>query len=297
MKENLSNNIKYLRKKYGKSQTDIGLQLNKAHTSIGNWEKGISEPSLSEISEIARIFEISPEELLFKDLSSVVNTKKLDVEKKGNFVVEDVVNSVVNEPQKHQKQRLSIVQEEAPVQYKTSRMPKVVTVDSGGNDNIVHVPIKARAGYLLGYGDPAYIEALPSYKLPGLRNGTFRSFEVEGVSMAPTLYPGDMAIGEWVESLDNVRDGRVYIVVTHNMGVVIKRVLNRLQERGKLYLKSDTFEYKEQYPTIEIDPSEVQEIWYSRLRITPQFMAENSSLKRLNDLELDVMELKQKMHL
>lgn len=67
----LTKNLKYLRKKSGQTQTSIGLQLNKAHTSIGNWEKGIAEPSLKEIEDIARIFEISMPELLFEDLENV----------------------------------------------------------------------------------------------------------------------------------------------------------------------------------------------------------------------------------
>lgn len=70
MKTNLSKNLKFLRSKSGKNQTEIGLQLGKAHTSIGNWEKGISEPSLEEISELARIFEISPSDLIYSDLEN-----------------------------------------------------------------------------------------------------------------------------------------------------------------------------------------------------------------------------------
>lgn len=70
MENKLSKNLKYLRVKMGKSQTDIGLQVNKAHTSIGNWEKGIAEPSLKEIEQIARFFEISPADLLYADFEN-----------------------------------------------------------------------------------------------------------------------------------------------------------------------------------------------------------------------------------
>jgi putative transcriptional regulator len=80
MKDLFSRNIKFLRLVNNKSQSDIGLQLNKAHTSIGNWEKGISEPSLEEIEEIARIFEISAKDLLFTDLSNVEVNDEANVE-------------------------------------------------------------------------------------------------------------------------------------------------------------------------------------------------------------------------
>lgn len=76
MKNYLSKNLKFLRLKLGKNQSEIGSQLGKAHTSIGNWEKGISEPSLVEISELARIFEILPTDLLYSDLEN--GTKKPD---------------------------------------------------------------------------------------------------------------------------------------------------------------------------------------------------------------------------
>jgi len=63
-----SKNLKFLRIKSGKNQTDIGLKLNKAHTTIGNWEKGISEPNFNEIDVIANLFEIPPGDLLYNNL-------------------------------------------------------------------------------------------------------------------------------------------------------------------------------------------------------------------------------------
>jgi transcriptional regulator with XRE-family HTH domain len=54
MKRYISTNMKYLRKLTGKTQTDIALQIGKGHTTIGNFEKKISEPTLDEIFIIAR---------------------------------------------------------------------------------------------------------------------------------------------------------------------------------------------------------------------------------------------------
>ena len=103
MKEIFSKNIKYLRKKSGKSQSDIGLQLNKAHTSIGNWEKGISEPSLSEIEQIARIFEITILELLTLDLENVHLNQKPEEIKNGENVHLNVHPNVHLNAPKQQK--------------------------------------------------------------------------------------------------------------------------------------------------------------------------------------------------
>lgn len=94
MKDLLAKNIKYLRLKSGKTQTDIGLQLKKAHTSIGNWEKGIAEPSLSEIEQIARIFEMDASDLLFKDLENVHLMVKEESEPYGKKVHPNVHGNV-----------------------------------------------------------------------------------------------------------------------------------------------------------------------------------------------------------
>lgn len=80
MKNKFSKNLKFLRIKSGKNQTDIGLLMNKAHTTIGNWEKGISEPNFNEIEIIANLFEISPEDLLYNNLEKENLTEGQDKE-------------------------------------------------------------------------------------------------------------------------------------------------------------------------------------------------------------------------
>ena len=170
-------------------------------------------------------------------------------------------------------------------------MPRIITVDAAGNDNVVYVPVKARAGYLLGYGDAEFIETLPTFRLPGLSNATYRMFEVDGPSMAPNVLHGDRIIGEWVDALDKIRDNRVYVIV-HSGGVAVKRVVNRLKERGKLYLKSDTVVHRHEFPTVEIDPEDVKEVWYGRMKISSDFSEPAEVYHRLADLELDVLEMK-----
>jgi hypothetical protein len=78
----------------------------------------------------------------------------------------------------------------------------------------------------------------------------------------------------------------------HSGGVAVKRVLNRLSERGKLYLKSDTVAHRNEFPTLEIDPSDVKEVWYGRLKISSDFSEPAEVYHRLADLEVDVMEMK-----
>ena len=139
-------------------------------------------------------------------------------------------------------------------------MPQVVAVNATGNENVVYVPIKARAGYLNGYGDTGYIESLPSFNMPHLTNGTYRCFEVYGNSMVRTFFDGDLVFGKYVESLSDIKDGRVYVIVSRDDGIVLKRVINRIDERGKLILKSDN--KSGNYPTYTIDAQDIMEVWY-----------------------------------
>lgn len=163
-------------------------------------------------------------------------------------------------------------------------LPKVVTVDLNHMNTISLVGVRARAGYLGGYGDPVFVEKLPSYNLPGFHNGTYRAFEVDGDSMKPTLGKGDIVVCEWVESTDHVREDRVHVIVTKNDGIVIKRVLNRINKYGHLVCKSDNFD-KMEYDNIHIYPDDILEIWYPRLYISASFKSPGEMFKRINDLE------------
>ncbi len=171
------------------------------------------------------------------------------------------------------------------------RMPRVITVNENMEENIVYVPVKARAGYLTGYGDTDFIGGLPTLRLPGLNNGTYRMFEVEGPSMAPNIMSGDRVIGQWVSSFGEIRENRVHVVVCKD-GVVVKRVLNRIQERGKLVLKSDTINHRKEYPTYEVSPEDVLEIWYCRLKLSSDFAEPAEVYHRLADLEAEMTDVR-----
>ena len=257
---NLGANLKFLRKKSGKTQETLSTELRVGRTTLANYEAGISEPNIETLLQFSSFYGIPVDMLLSKNLAT---------------------------------ESANIPGKPAPpgARIGFSEMPKVITVDAGGHDNIIYVPVKARAGYLNGYGDTEFMESLPTFRLPGLNNATYRMFEVEGPSMAPNVMSGDRIIGEWVDAVENIRDNRVHVIV-HKGGVAIKRVLNRVRERGKLYLKSDTIAHRHEFPIVEIDPEDIREIWYGRLKISSDFTEPAEVYHRIADLETDVMELK-----
>ena len=264
---NFAGNLKFLRKKAGKTQDALSSEVSIGRTTIANYEAAISEPNLETLLTFSNYFGVTLDELLSKNLTAESKSNDKDLMLRAAYSRKN---------------------------HAFSGVPRVIAVDNSGNDNIIYVPVKARAGYLLGYGDAEFMETLPTFRLPGLNNSTYRMFEVEGPSMAPNVLNGDRIIGEWVDGLDKIRDNRVYVIV-HTGGVAVKRVINRLAERGKLYLKSDTIAHRHEFPTVEIDPEDVKEVWYGRMKISSDFSEPAEVYHRLADLEMDVMEMKRKM--
>ncbi|MBW1295351.1 S24 family peptidase [Aquimarina litoralis] len=172
-------------------------------------------------------------------------------------------------------------------------IPQVVAVNQEGDENVVYVPIKARAGYLDGYGDTEFIETLPSFNMPHLTNGTFRCFEVQGNSMVRTFFDGDLVFGKYVEDLQDIKDGRVYVIVSKNDGIVLKRVINRIEERGKLILKSDNKDGN--YPTYTINSEEIMEAWYVTMFASKQMPEPVDVYDRLHDLETKIVLLEEEL--
>lgn len=64
----ISTNLQYLRKLNGKTQKDIGILCNKKDTAISNWEKGIREPDAIDLGIIANYFNVTIDDIIFKDL-------------------------------------------------------------------------------------------------------------------------------------------------------------------------------------------------------------------------------------
>ncbi|WP_186462326.1 S24 family peptidase [Pedobacter suwonensis] len=166
-------------------------------------------------------------------------------------------------------------------------MPKVIAINENNEDLVTLVGAKAAAGYLNGYGDTEFIENLPTIRLPTLKGGTHRAFEVSGHSMQPTIQNGSIAVGRWVEELDEIRDRRIYILVTKTDGIVIKRVLNKVKETGNLILISDN-PNKNDYYTYPLEASNIIEAWYLRGAFIFNFQEPGELYNRFNDLEAKV---------
>lgn len=253
MKDILAKNIKYLRKKLGKSQTDIGLQMNKAHTSIGNWEKQISEPSLSEIEQIASIFEIDPIDLLKIDFQNVhLNEKTADKKKAENvhLKVHPNVHLIENKEVFYPDFKVTVLAEDQALYgQKAAIIPitDIAVAAGGGLYNNDHLEVE----------DALH---LPSRLVkPG---HTYLCVKIKGLSMAPTLQDGGYVVirlldkSEWT----NMPDQRIFVVIDTEGKSYVKRIKNRFK-KGFIVMRSDSMD-QQNYPTLSLDTNEIAAIWY-----------------------------------
>ncbi len=69
--ERLGANIRSLRKAYGETQEELGIALNVEKNTVSYYENGKREPNKDMLTEIAKHFMVSVEELMYCDLSGI----------------------------------------------------------------------------------------------------------------------------------------------------------------------------------------------------------------------------------
>ena len=234
-----SDNLRYLRVKSNMTQQNIADALLIPRERYAKYE-GTTDPPLDCLQKISRYYHVSIDLLLSFDIRRVP--------------YEDLIR------------------------LEDNRILLPITVDQDGENKIELVPAKAQAGYLAGYSDPEFIEALQHISLPFLRNGKYRAFPVTGDSMPPHK-EGSFVVGEYIERLSDVVDGKTYILVTKTNGIVYKR----LNKNGKnsLVANSDNTIYE----SYEVKASEVVEIWrYACSIATQEFEQDDLGVLSVKDV-------------
>ncbi len=162
--------------------------------------------------------------------------------------------------------------------------------------NLIHfVPVKAAAGYLTSYADTEFIDELNTFTLPMLSGGHYRAFEIIGDSMLPTP-SGSIIVGEKVESIDDVKNGMAYIVVSKNEGIVYKRIQKNNKNKSKITLESDNPSFQ----PYQINTADIVELWSAQVVIgkvaSQQRWDVNALANLVNNLQDQVSSLKNKMN-
>ncbi|MBT8254359.1 MAG: helix-turn-helix domain-containing protein, partial [Bacteroidia bacterium] len=221
---------------------------------VGSYEEGRSEPSIDRLIDLSNYFNIPIDILVRNDLRSAKDTSFIEI---GN-----------------------------------KRVLFPITVNESNEDLIEIIPAKASAGYLEGYDDPEYIEQLQKIKLPFLPTGTHRAFPIKGDSMLP-VKDGSFVVAKYVDDIYDLKDGRTYIVLTKEDGLVYKRVYNHIEENGGLLLHSDNKIYKPYRVPIQ----DVLELWEFTCCINTQEYDESelklsSIVNMFQDLKVELRSIK-----
>lgn len=238
----VNKNLKFLRTQKGLTQKQLAEKLGLKQAAIGAYEEERSTPPLASLLDISKIFGVNLDALVNHDLSRSPEKGKKVFASKGKEVL-------------------------------------AITVDSNDKENVELVTQKASAGYLSGYQDVEFVKDLPKISLPVLpKNRTYRAFEIQGDSMLP-VQPGSIIFGEYMEDVSGVKNGKLYILVTKQDGIVFKRIFNFADQEGKLLLVSDNRNYQ----PYAVDAGDVLEIWSAKAFFSNQFPDVDTSNQVLSD--------------
>lgn len=251
----VNENIRFLRKKKGWTQEKFSNKIGIKRSLVGAYEEGRSDPRLNNLLKICEIFGISLDNILKNDVS--------------NLSEDDYLKS--------QDQKVKVLS---------------ITVDKFGEENIELINQRASAGYLNSYSDFEFIENLPKFQLPFLHfSGTHRAFEIKGDSMIP-LTSGSIVIGKYVDNTDFLKDGKTYILLTKEDGIVYKRI-EVLDNSLKLISDNKSYE-----PYV-ISNNDILEMWEAIAFFSLDFPNPNeeyNSIKNhINKLYSNLDELKNKL--
>ncbi|NJM24808.1 MAG: helix-turn-helix domain-containing protein [Bacteroidia bacterium] len=251
----ISKNLKFLRAQKGWTQKQLAEKLGVKQSVIGAYEEARATPPLPCLLDIAETFQVSLDILSRKELSKVP-----EPEWKAK-------------PMARGKEILAI------------------TVDKDDRENVELVSQKASAGYLNGYQDPEFIRDLPRMNVPVLpRAATYRAFEIKGDSMLP-VQPGSIVFGEYIDNLDKVKNGNLYVVVTKTEGIVFKRMFN-FSDDEKFLLVSDN----RQYQPYAIAAEDILEVWQAKGFFSTKFPGpDEADRKQMDHLALTIYSLQEEL--
>lgn len=261
-----ASNIKFLRKRKGRTQDEAAAGLNLKRSTLSGYENGVAQPAIDILVAFSGYYNISIDTLLKIDIPRLSESQLGELERGYDAYIKGSNLRVLT-----------------------------TTVDHGNRENIELVAEKAKAGYATGYADPEYIGELPVFTLPFLSDKRkYRTFQLKGDSMLP-IPDGSWVTGEFVLDWREIRSGQAYVVFTFNDGIVFKIVENNILNEGKLILYS----LNPIYEPYEVHISDVREIWkfvnYISNELPEPVLPENQIIKSIEVMKNDLEKIKARL--
>ena len=121
----LGKNLRHLRKQSSRTQSEIASLIQKGQTTIGNWENGISEPSLNELLIISNYFDIPVDTLLKIDLAETQGLASRPGPAIRNYIPNDKEPPRAEDPGNTMAYVLKEIKDmQQKIEQLTSRLPK-----------------------------------------------------------------------------------------------------------------------------------------------------------------------------
>jgi transcriptional regulator with XRE-family HTH domain len=261
-----ASNIKFLRKRKGRTQDDVAAALDLKRSTLSGYENGVAQPGIDVLVSFSGYFNMSIDTLLKIDIAKLSESQLGELERGYDAYVKGSNLRVL-----------------------------ATTVNSGNRENIELVTEKAKAGYTTGYADPEYIGELPVFHLPFLSDKRkYRTFQLKGDSMFP-IPDGSWVTGEFIQDWSELMNGKAYIVFTIDDGIVFKIVENNIRKNGRLTL----FSLNPLYEPYEIHINEVKEIWkfvnYISSELPEPVMPEKQIFQSIAIMKNDLQRIKARL--
>jgi len=258
----VQSNIKFLRKRRGRTQDEVSGFLGMKRSTYAGYENGVAEPGISELKQFSDYFRISMDTLVRVDLESLPESQMSQLENGYDIHVKGTGLRIL-----------------------------ATTVDRQNRENIELVNEKAKAGYKRGYADPEFIRELPVFQLPFLSpERKYRTFQISGDSMKP-IPDGAYVTAEFVENWEYLKNGDPCIVLTKDEGLVFKLIEKDFRHRQFL-LHSLNREYQSYSVAVE----DIAEVWkfihFISNDMPEQLPVEHDLYNAIANLKRDVEEMK-----
>ena len=261
-----ASNIKFLRKRRGRTQDDVASALQMKRPTLSGYENGVAQPGIEALVAFSGYFNISLDTMLKVDLTRLSESQLGELERGYDAYIRGSNLRVLT-----------------------------TTVAPDNRENIELVSEKAKAGYTTGYADPEFIGDLPLFNLPFLSpDRKYRTFQLKGDSMLP-IPDRSWVTGEFMQDWRDIKSGQAYIILTLDDGIVFKVAENNIEKSGRLVLYS----LNPLYEPYEVHISDIREVWkfvhYISDELPEPVLPEKQLLRTVASMKQDLYQLKKSM--
>lgn len=252
-----NSNLKFLRERRKISQEQLAQELGMTRAKLAALELGNTKaPPPEDYLNISSFFNMSIDTLLKIDLTKIGELKIRELEAGHDVYMKGGHLRVL-----------------------------AISVDKSNQEHVEYVPVKAQAGYAVGYHDPEFIKKLPKYSLPNVpKVGTFRIFPTVGDSMLP-IPEGSEILARYVADWTSLKPDTLCIVVLITEQNVVFKMLTTDSVSGMATLRSLNPLYAP-YQAALTDIAEVWEFYAYSSQVIPHAATDlDQVLQAIRELE------------